>query len=201
MPRTLPVTHGLDTVDVALEKIERAKVYGTTETDVIDEDGQVCELATLADDGRTVIPRGGLAYGYLTRDGEWIERDDMTAVGPGGEPLEAVPSSFQRGLQLDQPATAEDVLSMSVRLVYRLLPQAPWPEALQAALADGAIYCETFSYRGGVTADVAYVLQGTTGDVFLLVGDPLTLSYVGFDQTAPLVEEAADGDDFDFGDL
>ena len=36
----------------SLAKIDRSKLYGYKEVEVLDEDGNRCELATLADDGR-----------------------------------------------------------------------------------------------------------------------------------------------------
>ena len=45
-----------------IAKVDRRKLYGYTETEVVDsETEQVCSLATLASDGRTLIPPGGMA--------------------------------------------------------------------------------------------------------------------------------------------
>ena len=46
-------------------KIDRSDLYGFKEVEVLDEHGQRCELATLADDGKTVVGRGGVTYAYL----------------------------------------------------------------------------------------------------------------------------------------
>ena len=56
----------------AMNKVDRAKLYGFKETEVLDEQGLRCDLATLAQDGQTVIGRGGTAFGVLTVDGTWI---------------------------------------------------------------------------------------------------------------------------------
>jgi hypothetical protein len=45
-----------------IAKVDRRKLYGCTETEVVDsETEQVCSLTTLASDGRTLIPPGGMA--------------------------------------------------------------------------------------------------------------------------------------------
>jgi len=54
-----------------LVKIDRSVLYGFKETEVLDEHGGRCELATLADDGKTVVGRGGVAYAYLSATGGW----------------------------------------------------------------------------------------------------------------------------------
>ena len=40
-------------------KIDRSVLYGFKELEVLDEQGGRCELATLADDGKTLVGRGG----------------------------------------------------------------------------------------------------------------------------------------------
>jgi hypothetical protein len=45
-----------------IAKVDRRKLYGYTETEVVDsETEQVCSLATFASDGRMLIPPGGMA--------------------------------------------------------------------------------------------------------------------------------------------
>src|SRR6478735_2701240 len=78
----------------ALEKVDRSKLYGFKEAEVLDEHGKRCVLATLAQDGRTVIGRGGTGLGNLTVDGTWIEKAQLTPVDPSGQKLQPVPSSF-----------------------------------------------------------------------------------------------------------
>ena len=37
-------------------------------------------MATLADDGRTLIERGGTGIGYLSVDGDWCDKTDLMPV-------------------------------------------------------------------------------------------------------------------------
>ncbi len=71
------------------------------------------------------------------------------------------------------------------------------PARLAEALGKGAIFKTDFSYRGGVGADPAFVMQGADGTVWLLVGDEYSIDFVGFNQPAGLDADEADagGDD------
>ena len=65
-------------------------------------DGNECALATLLDDGKTLVPYGGTASGYINPDGEWVCRKDITPVDFDGNTLKKVPSSFDAGIPLDE---------------------------------------------------------------------------------------------------
>ena len=49
-----------------LNKVDRSKLYGYKEVEVLDEKGRRCELATIADDGRTVA-KAELAWAMFPR--------------------------------------------------------------------------------------------------------------------------------------
>ena len=59
MAKPLTVEFQGQTVEFALEKVDRTKLYGYVETEVHDEAGNRCELRTLAGDGHSVIGKGG----------------------------------------------------------------------------------------------------------------------------------------------
>lgn len=186
-------------VALGLEKVDRSKLYGFVEEVVLDEDGTPCELATLAGDGRTVIPKGGTGLVYLDHEGRWIERDDMTAVTPEGEVLEATPSSFDAPIALETRATADDVLGCDARLVYQLHTTDSLPEALAAALGEGAIFTFPFAYRASLTPDTAFLLEGAQGGLFLLACVPLEVQFVRHTPRVP--PELVDGDGTADGEL
>ena len=80
MPRTLSFNHGSNQIDFEMHKVDRSKLYGFKELLVLDEDGEACELNTLAEDGKTLIGKGGTGIGYVDADGNWIEKSNLTAV-------------------------------------------------------------------------------------------------------------------------
>ena len=76
------------------------------------------------------------------------------------------------------------------------------------AIKGGAIFKTSFSYRGGVDPDTAFVMQGDDETIWLLIGAENRVSYSKLEQAA-VVESTAEkdegaktnGDDLDFGML
>ena len=99
-------------------KIDRSVLYGFKELEVLDDRGQRCELATLADDGKTVVGRGGVTYAYLAPDGAWCDKSGLKPVDLEGREIQPVASSFSAPVALVEKATLEEYLSHNVRSVY-----------------------------------------------------------------------------------
>ena len=185
-----------------MNKIDRSKLYGFVDSEVLDEEGRPCELATLAGDGKTLIPMGGTAFAYLSPDGYWRNKGDLKPVDVDGNPIEPVASSFKAPIALDTKVSVEEYLSHNIRITYVLTAEDGLGE-LEKALDDGGIYAFDFSYRGGLTADRAFLLKGDDGTVWMAVGAPTKIRFIGLQQAAVAgTEEEAvieeDGD-LDFG--
>jgi hypothetical protein len=75
---------------------------------------------------------------------------------------------------------------------------------LAAELKDGKIFKFPYSFRGGLVADVGFLLANPEGQIFLAVGQPTRIHFVGLD-VQPVYEDeetvAAEGetDELDFG--
>lgn len=194
--------HGAE-ISLDLEKVDRSDLYGYVDVETLDDLGRPCRLVTLAPDGRTLIGAGGTAFGYLSIDGLWLDRDVLQPVDVNGQVLQPVPSSFSARVPLtqEQQATIEELLDHNIRSVYMLSTGGEW-SGLKEGLAGGAIYRFPFSYRGGLNPDVAFMLQGADGNVFLLVGSPTAIEYAGLAEAAAAVEEEgepkAEDEDLDF---
>ena len=190
-----------------LDKIDRSKLYGYIDTEVVDEQQRPCRLATLASDGRTLMPSGGIALAYVSPNGLWRDKGDLKAVNLEGAAIEPVISTFKAPVTLDQTASAEDLLDHNIRMSYLLTPEGEgtaFPEALLSELAAGKIYTFPFSYRGGLTADTAFLLRGQDELIWMLVGKKTRVQLVSFEQQAALGDEAggeedAESEDIDFG--
>jgi hypothetical protein len=189
-----------------LVKIDRSKLYGDVSLETFDDSGKPCELVTLARDGKTIIAMGGTASGYLSEDGEWVERGDLTATNASGDKLNTVPSTFDVTTELTREVSVEEYLDHAVRLSYLLTPAegAIDPE-FEKALAAGKIFRIDFSYRGGSFADPAFILAGDEGTVWLMIGEPGEVEYVSLSQAGISAANATsesdgddDSDDFDF---
>lgn len=171
----------------SITKVDRKKLYGAVDIETIDVDGGRCELASLARDGKTLIPFGGTAAGYVNPDGEWVFRKDLTPVNLDGDVLETVESSFDSPSGLVNTVSIEEFLNHSVRLVYRL-DAAEEGGAIDPAfvkrLASGEIYRTEFSYRGGVQADPAFIMAGQDGVIWLLITAENRIDFVNLEQAA-----------------
>jgi hypothetical protein len=202
MAKPLVVEFQGQQVNLALEKIDRSKLYGYVDTEVVDESGKACELATLLGDGRSIVGKGGKALAYLSQEGLWRSKSELRPVDKSGNPITPVKSTFDTVVKLDDRATVEDYLAHNVRLVYHLTPETEHAPLLEA-LRKGDIFRFPFSYRGGVSASPAFLLLGADGNIFLCVGVLTDLEFVGLRATAPTVTEGEEApeeeDSFDFG--
>lgn len=199
MPRTLSFSLGGNSIDFAMHKVDRSRLYGFKELLVLDEDGDPCELNTLAEDGKTLIGKGGTGIGYLDADRNWVEKSDLTAVDLEGNEIEPVPSSFSAPIELGEKADTEELLNHNIRLIYRLESEA-LDDTLAKELGDGAIFKFPYSFRGGLEADAGFLMHNEDGEIFFLVGDSSSVQYVGLQQAAPTSAEAT-GDDTPTDDL
>jgi len=191
------------TVTFNMTKVDRNKLYGYKVLDVLDEQGEPCELTTLADDGKTLIGKGGTGIGYLDADGNWSDKSQLKPVDLQGKPIEPVASSFSAPIPLVQEISIEDYLDHNIRLVYQLdLDQDNQP--LIDKLKSGTIFLFDYSFRGGLEADAGIMLINDDEEVFFLVGDKASVSFTGLQQSAPVsTDESAVEDDqsglMDFG--
>ena len=171
-----------------LTKIDRSKLYGFKEVEVLDEQNRVCELATLASDGCTVVGRGGTALGTLDADGQWREKSELKPVDPEGRELLPVPSSYSAPIKLFETVTPDEFLNHNIRLVYQLETEGEIGTLLDELKRD-TIFAFPYSYRGGLEADAAFLLMGADGNVFLTIGSPTKVEFIGLQQAATVDDQ------------
>ncbi len=204
MARSLTFSFQGSSFDCEIHKVDRSKLYGQVSLETLDNEKRRCNLATLAYDGRTVIPHGGTALGYMNPDGEWLTRSDLTAVNLEGENLEEAESSFKVTIDLATLATPEEYLNHSVRLCYQL--QGDIDPACLQQLQQGSIFKFSFSYRGGVSIDPAFVLASDDA-IWMMVTDINQIDFVNLSQVAVCnrvdepEESKEDSEELDFGML
>ena len=189
------------TLPLSMTKVDRTKLYGYKEIEVLDESQHKCELATLAEDGRTVVGKGGTAMAYLDVDGNWCERNEIKPVNLEGEEMTPVPSSFSAPIELGKKVSSDEYLEHSIRLVYKMeLGQAedenprPTYDQLCKQLKDGAIFSFPYSYRGGLTADAGFLLMNQNDEVFFVVGERSTVEMLSLQQSAAVASEDVESD-------
>lgn len=199
MAKELVFQFGENDLAFEMNKIDRSKLYGYKEVEVLDESGAACDLATLAEDGRTVVGRGGTGLGYVDADGLWCEKSNLTPVNLEGEPIEPVASSFSAPIKLFETVNADEYLCHNIRLVYQLQAESI-DEELLTQLTGGTIFSFPYSYRGGLEADAGFLLAGEDDAIFLVVGDPTESNFIGM-QEAAAVEETDEEDATDLMDF
>lgn len=202
MAKPLVVEFEGETINLSLDKVERAKLYGYVETEVVDEAGKRCELATLTGDGHSIVGKGGTALGYLSPNGLWRKKSDLKAVDVNGNVITPVKSSFDAPITLDTKATIDEYLSHNINTIYCLTPEIV-SDALKDELATGTIFQFSFSYRGGLEPSVGFLLQGSDGNMFMCVGSKTAIEFVGLKATAAIIadDEAAPAEEEDMLDF
>ncbi|MEZ5327373.1 MAG: hypothetical protein R3F19_20170 [Verrucomicrobiales bacterium] len=189
-------------ISCGMTKVDRAKLYGYVDTQVLDDRDRECELATLAGDGKTLIPMGGTAFAYLSPDGLWRNKTDLKPVNLNGEPIAPVVSSFKAPIHLSEKVSIDEYLSHNIRIVYRLHSEAGLGEIEQAIGDDDTVFAFDFSYRGGLVADRAFLLKGQDGAIWMAVGKATKISFIGMQQQAVIEDEVGPDEeeaDLDFG--
>ncbi len=188
MAKPLTVEFQGQSVNFSLEKVDRTKLYGYVETEVMDEAGKRCELGTLAGDGRSIIGKGGTAIAYLSQDGLWRKKAELKPVDVHGKVITPVKSTFDAPVPLEHKSTIDEYLSHSIHLIYQLVPEAEHA-ALMQELRGGAIFQFPFSYRGGVEASAGFLILASDGNLFLCVGSPAAIEFIGLKTTAAVVAD------------
>lgn len=199
MAKPLVFHCGESELSFSLQKVDRSRLYGYKELEVLDERGGRCELATLASDGQTIIGRGGTGLVTLSADGEWCDKSQLKPVDLEGHEIQPVPSSYSAPIPLAETATVDEYLQHNVRLVYQLQSEGDITP-LRQPLAEGKIFKFPYSYRGGLEADAGFLLQGEDGNIFFVVGNPTKVEFTGLAQVAA-VEEEADTEEADLMDF
>jgi hypothetical protein len=183
MAKPLVLQFGDRDLAFAMNKVDRSKLYGYKEVEALDDLGRRCELATLTADGRTVVGRGGTAFGQLSPDGTWRDKGHLRPIDVDGKEIQSVPSSFSAPIKVFDTATVDEYLKHNIRLVYQLSTEGDRAD-LATELARGTIFKFPYSYRGGLEADAGFLLQGDDGNTFLAVGNPTKVEFIGLQQMA-----------------
>lgn len=191
MAKPLVFQFGDRELSFTLLKVDRSKLYGYKEAEVLDDHGHRCELATIANDGRTVVAMGGTGLGQISADGLWCDKSQLKPIDLDGNEIKPVPSSFSAPVKLFEVASVDQYLQHNIRSIYQLETEDDTSELL-GELKRGTIFSFPYSYRGGLEADAGFLLMNESGNIFLAVGSPTKVEFIGLQQTAVLVDEEDD---------
>jgi hypothetical protein len=194
MGKPLIVNFGGADIPLELNKVERSDLYGFIEIETVDERGRKCSLATLADDGKTLIGSGGAAQAMLSPDGEWLDKKTLTPTDAEGKKMTPVASSYSAPVPLAATATVDEYLGHNIRSVYQISSAGDFAP-LMNELKKGTIFTFPYSFRGGLEPDAGFLLLAADGTPFLAVGTKAKLEFIGLEPVAAAVEDEAEGDE------
>lgn len=172
------------------EKLDRAKLYGRRQRQVLDPGGLRCERAELTRDGTLLVRSGMTAQGYFDESGAWVPNSQLVGLDADGNPCDPVSSTLGEPQKLAGPVPAEEVLDLAVRSIYVLKAEQLDPK-LEAELKAGKIYKFPFCYRDGYNAETAFLVGNPSG-FFALVGTPTESEWC---ELAAVATEPVDGED------
>jgi hypothetical protein len=197
MAKPLVVKFGDAEIPCTLSRVERSDLYGFVETEALDEKGRKCTLATLADDGKSVITSGGTALVTLSPDGNWLDKKACVPTDNQGNRITPVPSSYAAPVPLEKTATVDEYLSHDIGAVYQVSSESDL-DPLIAELKKGTIFCFPYSFRGGLEADAGFLLLAADGTPFIAIGCPTQLQFVGLEEIATVSDEESEDEEIDF---
>lgn len=196
MAKSLTFQYGKIEAAAQLNKVDRSVLYGYKSIETLDEHGDPCAMATLADDGKTVVGKGGTGIGYLTADGNWCSKTELIPVDLEGNRIEPVPSSYAAPIQLDRTATVDEYLAHSIRSVYQIDFLDP-ADSILDELNRGTIFRFDYSFRGGLEYDAGFLIRSAEGQNFMVIGVEAPVSFLSLSQSSPTVSEDDGNEDVD----
>lgn len=180
------------------EKLDRTKLYGKRQRQVLDPGGQRCEKAELTRDGTLMIRTGMTAQGYFDEGNAWVPNNKLVGLDAEDNEVPLLASTLGEPQSLVGPVAATEVLDLSVRSVYALNPEGLDPK-LEAALKAGEVFKFTLCYRGGYQSETAFLVGNASG-FFALVGTPTETQWLELTTVVTETGDAgeADDDELDF---
>jgi len=186
MSRKIEIAFQGNIFQVALHRVDRSRLYGSSHRIGLDAKGRECATALLTHDGRHVLGPGSTAGMYLDRDGDVVAKNDLIPTDAQGVPMEILSPTMSTPQELSGPVSAEALLECVVAAVYAV-DASELDSTLSAALSRGDIFH---------LADKGFLLANEYG-VFLLATKQERFDFIGRDRQIVFEED----DDNEYDDL
>jgi len=198
MAKSIALTLGAEASSFSFVRLDRDKLYGRKERQIVDQDGRRCASAYLSSDGAALVPSGGLALLYVDEGFATIERSTLRAVDDQGADVPLVPSTLGIEQELEGPIAPQRLLDHAIHTVYQLQSETLGAQ-LAEALGSGDIFCAPFNFRDDYQRQMLFLLRNDTG-TFALIGSPRGFAYVSREVAPDAAADEADdlADDLDF---
>ena len=178
-------------------KVDRTKLYGTSEKIVYDTNKEKCVLSDLYE-GSIILPRGSVGQVLIDENGNSVSRSELVGFNLQGEKVEKVPSIFSIENNCKK-VEIDDFISSSIKSIYQLVIDEDQIESWKKYFTNDEVYLFEFNYREDYEGDDAFLISNEDG-FFISVGKSnefefLELSNVSVEDTDEDIEIE---DDLDF---
>ena len=178
-------------------KVDRTKLYGTSEKIVYDTNKEECVLSDLYE-GSIILPRGSVGQVLIDENGNSVSRSELVGFNLQGEKVEKVPSIFSIENNCKK-VEIDDFISSSIKSIYQLFIDEDQIESWEKYFTNDEVYLFEFNYREDYEGDDAFLISNEDG-FFISVGKSnefefLELSNVSVEDTDEDIEIE---DDLDF---
>jgi hypothetical protein len=178
-------------------KVDRTKLYGTSEKIVYDTNKEECVLSDLYE-GSIILPRGSVGQVLIDENGNSVSRSELVGFNLQGEKVEKVPSIFSIENNCKK-VEIDDFISSSIKSIYQLVIDEDQIESWKKYFTNDEVYLFEFNYREDYEGDDAFLISNEDG-FFISVGKSnefefLELSNVSVEDTDEDIEIE---DDLDF---
>ncbi len=178
-------------------KVDRTKLYGTSQKVVYDTNKEECILSDLYE-GSIILPRGSVGQVLIDENGNSVSRSELIGFNLQGEKVEKVPSIFSIENNCKK-VEIDDFISSSIKSIYQLVIDEDQIELWKKYFTNDEVYIFEFNYREDYEGDDAFLISNEEG-FFISVGKSnefefLELSNVSVEDTDEDIEIE---DDLDF---
>ena len=178
-------------------KVDRTKLYGTSQKVVYDTNKEECVLSDLYE-GSIILPRGSVGQVLIDENGNSVSRSELIGFNLQGEKVEKVPSIFSIENNCKK-VEIDDFISSSIKSIYQLVIDEDQIELWKKYFTNDEVYIFEFNYREDYEGDDAFLISNEEG-FFISVGKSnefefLELSNVSVEDTDEDIEIE---DDLDF---
>ena len=178
-------------------KVDRTKLYGTSEKIVYDTNKEECVLSDLYE-GSIILPKGSVGQVLIDENGNSVLRSELIGFNLQGEKVEKVPSIFSIENNCKK-VEIDEFISSSIKSIYQLVIDEDQIETWKKYFASNEVYLFEFNYREDYEGDDAFLISNEDG-FFISVGKSnefefLELSNVSVEDTDEDIEIE---DDLDF---
>ncbi len=199
MARALTFVDGSKEIEVAIQKVDRKKVYGWVERKAVDRDGNECFLGSVSADGLHIFNRESFEMGNVDPQQRWVEKSELQAVDSEGNALEKAESSFKQKLSLEKTVSIDFYLDHIAKSVYEIAGPG---ELLEKVKTTEEVFNFLFNYTASYEPSPAFLIENDD-TLFMVVGEPAGFQFISKPEVENAVlfddeEENADAEDIDF---